>query len=61
MRGKIEEETKIRKVFENKLNSLHSIVRDKEAGYKRSQIDLDHLLQDNIDKNKEIENFREEK
>lgn len=36
LRGKIEEETQIRKVFENKLNDLHSIVRDKEAGYKRA-------------------------
>lgn len=60
LRGKIEEETQIRKVFENKLNDLHSIVRDKEAGYKRAWIDLDHVLQDNIDKNKQLEELQYE-
>jgi len=60
LRGKIEEETKIRKVFENKLNDLHSIVRDKEARYTRSKIDIDHLLEDSIQKNKAFEALQEE-
>lgn len=60
LRDKIEEETKIRKIFENKLNDLHSIVRDKTAGYNRAKIDLDHLLQDNIDKNAQLEKLQEE-
>jgi chromosome segregation ATPase len=60
LRAKIEEETKIRKIFENKLNDLHSIVRDKEARYNRAKIDLDHLLQDNIDKNRQMEELQEE-
>ena len=59
LRAKIEEETKIRKLFENKLNDLHSIVRDKEAGYSRAQIDLDHLLQENIEKDKLLEQLRQ--
>lgn len=59
LRSKIEEETKIRKFFENKINNLHSIVRDKEAGYDRAKFDLDYLLQDNIAKNQELETLRE--
>lgn len=59
LRAKIEEETKIRKLFENKLNDLHSIVRDKEAGYSRAKEDLDYLLQDNIEKEHELEELRQ--
>jgi len=60
LRAKIEEETKIRKVFENKLNDLHSIVRDRDAGYSRAKIDLDHLLQDNITKDTQLQDLKEE-
>jgi len=60
LRAKIEEETKIRKIFENKLNDLHSIVRDKEAGYKRAQLDLDHILQNPIDKDNLLSELRVE-
>lgn len=52
--NKIEEETKIRKLFENKLNDLHSIVRDRDATYSRAKVDLDHLLQDNISKDDQL-------
>ncbi|CAI2372963.1 unnamed protein product [Moneuplotes crassus] len=54
LRAKIEEETKVRKVFENKLNDLHSIVRDRDATYTRAKVDLDHLLQDNISKEDQL-------
>ena len=60
LRSKVEEETQIRKVFENKLNDLHSIVRDRDASYNRAKIDLDHLLQDNIDKDNKLQKLHEE-
>ncbi|CAI2372803.1 unnamed protein product [Moneuplotes crassus] len=60
LRVKIEEETRIRKLFENKLNDLHSIVRDKDAAYNRAKVDLDHLLQDNINKDDQLSRLLKE-
>ena len=47
LRARNDEETRLRKQFEAKLNAIHSIARDQEVKYQRALEDID-----NIDKQK---------
>ena len=53
-----EEETKLRKQFEAKMNALHSVCRDFEAKYNRSLEDIDMLEQQIDVYNKECKSLR---
>ena len=54
LRKRNEEETKLRKQFEAKLNSLHSLVWDQEAKYNRALDEIDQLEKVKLEQEKEI-------
>lgn len=60
LRKRNEEETKLRKQFEAKLNSLHSLVWDQEAKYNRALDEIDQLEKVKLEQEKEITRIKNE-